>query len=78
MQRDIDLTIGDIILEGIRSYMLSQFLEYIAPQDIYTNLRFLKITNLEQYSDLYLKVIYELTEKGDYPGEKGYVAVLYC
>ncbi|KIM96941.1 hypothetical protein OIDMADRAFT_183016 [Oidiodendron maius Zn] len=78
MQRDIDLTIGDVIVEGIRSYALSQVSENITSQDTHTNLRFLKITNLEQYSDLYPTVTCELTEKGEHPGENSYVAVSYC
>ena len=64
MQRDIDLTIGDIIVEGIRSYALSQFSEDIVSQDTHTNLRFFKIINFEQYTDLYPKATCELTEKG--------------
>jgi hypothetical protein len=33
MQRDIDLTIKDVIVEGIRSYALSQFSAYITFED---------------------------------------------
>ena len=57
---------------------MSQVSENITSQDTHTNLRFLKITNLEQYSDLYPTVTCKLTEKGEHPGEKSYVAVSYC
>jgi hypothetical protein len=80
MQRDIDLTIGDIILDqgncGIDG--LLQFLEHIVPQDTHTSLCFLKIPHLTKYSDLYPEVTCQPTEKGDHPGESGYVAVSTC
>jgi hypothetical protein len=80
MQRDIDLTIGDVVLDfedcGIDA--LGQFSKHIVSQETHTNLRFLKIPHLNKYSDLYPEVTCELTEKGDQPGEKGYVAVSYC
>lgn len=80
MQRDIDLTIGDIVLDLKDSGLsaLGQISEHIIPQETHTNLRFLKIPQLKQYSDLYPEVTCKLTEKGDHPGEKRYIAVSYC
>lgn len=80
MQRDIDLTIGDIVLDQQDDSLsaLDQISEHIVPQETHTNLRFLKIPHLKQYSDLYPEVTCKLTEKGDYPREKRYVAVSYC
>ncbi|KAH8724013.1 hypothetical protein GQ44DRAFT_760716 [Phaeosphaeriaceae sp. PMI808] len=79
MQRDIDLTIADIHVD-IRNdpSTLGEFSNHVVSQETHTNLRFLKIPYLKQYSDLYPEVTCELTEKGDHPGEKSYVAVSYC
>lgn len=80
MQRDIDLTIGDIVLDLKDSGLsaLGQISEHIVSQETHTNLRFLKIPLLKQYSDLCPEVTCKLTEKGYHPGDKRYVAVSYC
>lgn len=80
MQRDIDLTIGDIVLDQTASSIsdLMSISKHIYPQEIQNNLRFLRIPDLKQYSELYPEVTCELTEKGDYPGEKRCIAVSYC
>lgn len=80
MQRDIDLTIGDIVLDQTDSSVLElgSISQHVFPQEIQNDLRFLKIPDLKQYSDLYPEVTCELTEKGDHPGEKRYIAVSYC
>ena len=80
MQRDIDLTIGDIVLDQTDSSVseLGSISKHIFPQEIQNDLRFLKIPDLKQYSDSYPEVTCELTERGDHPGEKRYIAVSYC
>ncbi|KAH8742582.1 hypothetical protein F5883DRAFT_595877 [Diaporthe sp. PMI_573] len=79
MQRDIDLTIEDIHRDlKADPSTLGQFSNHVVSQETHTNLRFLKIPHLKQYNDLYPEVVCQLTERGDHPGEKRYVAVSYC
>ncbi|KAH9221785.1 hypothetical protein DL95DRAFT_455146 [Leptodontidium sp. 2 PMI_412] len=80
MQRDVDLTIGDIVLDQTNSSVseLGSISRHIVSQETQNDLRFLKIPDLQQYSDLYPEVTCELTERGDHLGEKRYIAVSYC
>jgi Heterokaryon incompatibility protein (HET) len=77
MQRDTDFTIGDVI-DSLNISPLRQFSRQNAPQETYSNLRFLKIPHLENHTNLYPGVTCELTERGAHPGELNYVAVSYC
>jgi hypothetical protein len=77
MQRDTDLTIGDVI-EFLNISSLKQISKQNAPRETYSNLRFLKIPHLENHTNLYPRVTCELTERGAHPGELNYVAVSYC
>jgi len=80
MQRDTDLTLGDVVwdFEYHSTEALLRMSESIVADEPHANLRFLKIPYLKQYKDIGSEVVCSLTEKGEHLAETNYVAVSYC